>query len=286
MGEKLISSMTMIEKEECEDLFRMRDGSVLDFSNNSFARFVGESVNIDIYHGSRYDEEPPKSKAKKLRQIWNTESDSIVGKLLCDLLDYYDIYFGHTYSSKDIGEKYPSEQISSLRGMVAKLMGHTDKVSLPPSNDDTLKALLDCIEDSLAKRHPENALNRLHTFSMKYLRTLCENNGISVKDNSGKNLPLNSLAGELRKKYEQYPIFKSTFATTAIRNSISLFAAFNDVRNNYSYAHVNDVLVYDEAEYVVKIMAATLCLLDSAESNRIWKETEKECQPSDVDIPF
>ena len=39
---------------------------------------------------------------------------------------------------------------------------------------------------------------------------------------------------------------------------ISLFAKYNDIRNDNSYAHPNDVLNKAEAEYVVKTMLSTL----------------------------
>ena len=43
--------------------------------------------------------------------------------------------------------------------------------------------------------------------------------------------------------------------------SISLFEKFNEIRNNKSYAHDNEVLDNDEAEYVVAIIIAMLNLL-------------------------
>jgi len=60
------------EKRILEDLFQMSSGYVLDFSNASFEQFVMDSIGINIYQSPGYEEYV--SKAKKLRQLWNTES--------------------------------------------------------------------------------------------------------------------------------------------------------------------------------------------------------------------
>ena len=54
---------------------------------------------------------------------------------------------------------------------------------------------------------------------------------------------------------------------------ISLFAKFNDVRNDNSFAHPNDVLEKAEAEYVVKTMLSTLQFITKIEeANNIVDE--------------
>jgi hypothetical protein len=69
-----------------EKQFLMDGGYVLDFSNNTFQRFVADSVNVNIYDGkyAMFGD----SKANRLRAFWDLENDQIVGKLLCDLLNY------------------------------------------------------------------------------------------------------------------------------------------------------------------------------------------------------
>ena len=57
------------QKLAIEELFDMSTGYVLDFSNNTFERFVFESIGIDIYVDQGYEEYT--SKANKLRQILN-----------------------------------------------------------------------------------------------------------------------------------------------------------------------------------------------------------------------
>jgi hypothetical protein len=75
-----LAELSFREKNGFERLFGMSSGYVLDFSNKSFAQFVGEIINIDIYSGPGY--ETYCSKADKLRQTWTDESNVVAGKLL------------------------------------------------------------------------------------------------------------------------------------------------------------------------------------------------------------
>ena len=120
----------------------------------------------------------------------------------------------------------------------------------------------------MARNKPELVLDRLHTFSTKLLRQICSDNGICVVDNKGDYLPLHSLAGMIKKKYEQYSIFRSSFTISAIQNSISLFDQYNWVRNKLSYAHDNEILETMEAEFAIKIMSVLITFIDKAETYR------------------
>ncbi|MBU3105141.1 hypothetical protein [Clostridium gasigenes] len=73
-----------------EELFEMDSGYVLDFSNTSFARFVKGVIGIDIYYDKGYDVYC--SKANKLRQIFENESNIKVSRLVSSLLSYCEDY--------------------------------------------------------------------------------------------------------------------------------------------------------------------------------------------------
>jgi hypothetical protein len=81
-----MSDLTLIEKRKLERFLGMETGYVLDFSNRSFAEFVRDSTGRDIYD-SRYDYGSG-SKANRMRAFWQKEDNSVVGKLLKDILDY------------------------------------------------------------------------------------------------------------------------------------------------------------------------------------------------------
>jgi hypothetical protein len=70
-----------------EKQFEMERGFVLNFSNSSFQQFIYNDCGLDIYN-SKYAIRGD-SKAKRLRIFWQTESDSIVGKLINEMLAYW-----------------------------------------------------------------------------------------------------------------------------------------------------------------------------------------------------
>lgn len=76
--------------QSLEEIFDMVSGYVLNFSNNSFQRFIKGIIGIDIYQDKGYEDYC--SKANKLRQIFETESNSKVVKLIIALLGYYEDY--------------------------------------------------------------------------------------------------------------------------------------------------------------------------------------------------
>jgi len=118
------------------------------------------------------------------------------------------------------------------------------------------------------------------------LRKICEDNDIKVIDNKGNNLPLHSLAGMLKKKYENEEIFQSSFTLLAIQNSISLFDRYNGIRNDQSYAHDNTILDSLEAEFAVRIIADLILFLDKVEDFRKSETEEVLDFVDDFEVPF
>ncbi len=80
-----MSTLTNIDKIKLEKLLGMSSGYVLDFNNQSFGEFIYDSVGVDIWD-DKYDYSSG-SKANRLRALWSIEPDSIVGKVLKDLLE-------------------------------------------------------------------------------------------------------------------------------------------------------------------------------------------------------
>ena len=78
-----MANIEFIERELFEELFSMKTGYVLDFSNRTFQEFVYEKIDIDIY--AKY---PGLSKAKILRKIISDCDNVTVGKLLLWLMRY------------------------------------------------------------------------------------------------------------------------------------------------------------------------------------------------------
>ena len=278
-----MASLSFREKSKLEALLGMESGYVLQFSNSSFARFIGDICNIDIYNGKGYEEYA--SKANKLRQIWTNENDLVVGNLLNALLDEYVDY------KQRIDEYHPSDEhdVGEMRIVVSRLLGNAIKLDIPVQREETLKTLQEDINNALSRNQPTLVLDRLHTFSTKFLRQICTEQGITVIDNKGINLPLHSLAGMLKKHYEQNPVFDSDFVPLAIQNNIALFDRFNAIRNNQSYAHDNVVLGNMEAEFVVRTMINTISFIEAIERYRISNSAAPTLEDIDTendDLPF
>lgn len=141
------------------------------------------------------------------------------------------------------------------------------EVVLPEKKGETFETLSRDIHDALSKNEPVLVLDRLHTYSTKFLREICEKHGISIADASGDHYALHSLVGQLAKFYKSNNMFKSEFAEQSLKMSISTFEKYNDIRNKKSYAHDNDVLEKTESTYVVSIVTATLTFINSIEDN-------------------
>ena len=171
-----------------------------------------------------------------------------------------------------------------MKLVAGRLKGNSLCVELPQKKEATMQTLKEDINNALARNKPELVLDRLHTFSTKLLRQICTDNGIATVNDNGDNFPLHSLAGMLKKKYEQNTLFQSSFTATAIQNSISLFERYNTIRNNQSYAHDNPILDKMEAEFAVRIMTDVITFIDRAETYR--KQVEKQDKYTEYNLNF
>lgn len=80
-----MSDLTTKERRKLETYFEMGGGYLLDFSNNTLAQFVAESVDIELY-SDKY-EVGSGSKANRMRAIWDLEDNQLVGKLIKDIIE-------------------------------------------------------------------------------------------------------------------------------------------------------------------------------------------------------
>ena len=87
-----MSCILPIEKQILEDLFGMKSGYVLDFSNRTFKEYIFDTLGIDVYE--RYAE-GKLSKAKIMRRLYQDLSDQQLATLLKAFLDYIE-EFGHS----------------------------------------------------------------------------------------------------------------------------------------------------------------------------------------------
>ncbi|MCY1153016.1 MAG: abortive infection family protein [Sphaerochaetaceae bacterium] len=278
-----MTTLSAMDKRNFEDLFDMNTGYVINFSNSSFQQFIKASINIDIYEDLKYSEHT--SKANKLRQVWNQEPTYLVGKLMLDLLDYFENY---KLKQNKLSE-FDKKMIEKLRIVSTELSNNKNNVKLPVNKDYNLNVLQADIEQSLSQNKPILCIDRLHTFTVRFIREICNNNNIEIKSDKGKFYSLQSLIGKLAKTYENDNLFQSNFHIVVIKSSISLFESFNDIRNNKSFAHDNDIIGDLEATYIVKSISELLIFIDKIENLRQKITNSQEAPKEDdyySDIPF
>jgi Abortive infection C-terminus len=270
-----MSDLTAGERRKLEKLFQMGSGYVLDFSNRTFAEFIDEKTGRDIYE-PRYDYGSG-SKANRLRGFWAAEGNHTVGKLLGNLIDY-----GQESNAFENGGILPE----NCRQIVARLLQTS-----PVQDLDALSATVDerdfdtvakQVREVIEKNQPEAGLDRLHTFVIKFVRTLCEKHGIAI----ARDKPLHSLFGEYVRRLRDDGHLESEMTTRILKSSISVLEAFSDVRNNQSLAHDNPILNYDESLLIFNHVASSVRFIRSLEM-QIKMATAIEVPVSlDDDIPF
>lgn len=255
----------------------MGGGYVLEFSNRTFAEFVEESVRRDIYD-ARYDYGNSGSKANRLRGFWGVESNHLVGKLVGDLIE-----FGKDCDAFREDGALPEDCL----GIVARL-----KQASPVADIDALSATGDerdfeavaaHVREAIEKNQPETGLDRLHTFVIKFVRTLCEERSVVVT----REKPLHSLFGEYVKRLRDAGQLESEMTARILKSAISVLEAFNDVRNNQSLAHDNPILNYDESLLIFNHVASSVRFIRALEGRIKRQQLRAEATASsEGDIPF
>jgi hypothetical protein len=117
-----MSTLTVIDKRYLEKFLNMDGGYVLNYSDNSFGTFFHRQA-IDI-HGPKYQTYGT-SKAKKLRAFWDTENDSVVGKVLSAMIDEHEV--DCELNKRQIDK----ELLAKVRGIVARLSGKPQAATTP-----------------------------------------------------------------------------------------------------------------------------------------------------------
>lgn len=271
-----MSDLTFIEKSKLERLFGMGGGYVLDFSNRTFAEFVLDSTGRNIYE-ARYDYESG-SKANRLRAFWAEEANHVVGKLLTDLLEY------HRAQSADIGSGPLFEECTQISRRLCQgaPVEQIDAITARGVGPD-FELLARAVRDSIDKNEPETGLDRLHTFVVRYIRSLCESRGIGTD----REKPLHSLFGEYVKRLRETGLIESEMTGRILKSSISIMEAFNRVRNEQSLAHDNPVLNYDESLLIFNHVCSVIRFVRGIEARAHKREAvDVETEEIGDGIPF
>ena len=275
-----MANLNSIEKLKLEKFFGMSSGYVLDFTNRSFQEFILDNTQIDIYDGKySYDSG---SKANRLRAFWEKENSFFVGKLIVNLLEYWRAQ--KVMNSADISTA-EQELFNECKKIAERLTKE-----LPVENFDVLHSKSDkqdfslltkSIKKSIENNQPEEAIDRLHTFTIKYVRDLCDRHGIE----HDRSKPLHGMFGEYIKYLRKNGHIESQMTERILKSSIAIFESFNDVRNNQSFAHDNKILNYDESVIIANNVFSTIKFIESIEAKIKRKTNKSISEVPDFDMP-
>lgn len=277
-----MADLTYLEKQTIERFLQMGDGYVLDFSNRTLKEFIYESLEVDIYSG-KYDYDSG-SKANRIRGYLQVESNYDAGLLLEKFCEYWIYQIQHGYidyhHSNEFSYKECLKIVERLKsgGPVENLNALT-----PNTDDENFSKLTKTIKYSIENNEPELALDRLHTFVVKYIRELCLKNGIEFEQNH----PLHSLFGSYVKHLVNEDMIESEMTERILKSSISVLEAFNNVRNNKSFAHDNYILNYNESILIFNNVSNVIKFIESIEANRNIKfDTSEPEDEFNDELPF
>jgi hypothetical protein len=243
------------EKDDFEALLGMRTGYVLDFTNRQFREFVLDSVHLDI-------DDPMiggnGSKASRLRHFWDNQPDHVIGRLLKDFVE-----------RAPEGNAPLRKRCTAAAERLSKSAAVHDAIVISEiSRLDDFEQLAAGVQDSIAKNEPEAGLDRLHTFTVKFVRWLSERRGMIVD----RDKSLNAIFGMYVKKLQELKIIDSRMTEMILKTSISVLDAFNDVRNNRSLAHDNALLNHEESLLIFNHVTTAIRFIWALEQSVAMKE--------------
>ncbi|MGE5113685.1 MAG: abortive infection family protein [Acidobacteriaceae bacterium] len=230
-----MAKLNYTEKRNLEEFLQMGSGYVLNFSNRTFRDFVIDSTGLDP------DDEKVAgtgSKAWRLRQFMQIQPDHVVGKLLKDMIEYHD---------PDGTSPLRQRCLATAERLLQSAPVPDATVIAVLSQRDEFEQLAKSVLDSIHKNDPQGGLDRLHTFTTKFVRSLCEQHGLTID----RDKPLHSIFGEYVKELKRLNLIESKMSETILKMSISVLDAFNDVRNNRSLAHDNEKILNENESLLI-----------------------------------
>lgn len=148
-----------------------------------------------------------------------------------------------------------------IYGIILDLKANGTQLLTNKTTDEEFNLLIDTINNSISNGNHILALDRLHTLMTKYVKELCVNHSIPFDETDRLDV--------IFKKYVNYikEYIDSDMSLTILKSNISLFSQFNNIRNNYTYAHDNNVLSDAESKLIFKNVVNVKEFIDDLENN-------------------
>jgi hypothetical protein len=140
--------------------------------------------------------------------------------------------------------------------------------SLKPNQDDeNFDTLAKQVRSAIENGTPELGLDRLHTFVLKYIRTIYERHFGRAPNRTST---ANSLLGEFANDLRQKGVIQSKMTAEILKSCARVLDEFNHVRNNQTLAHDNPELINkEEAHFIYQSVAASVRFLRSFQENQL-----------------
>ena len=220
-----------------EEILEMKTGYILDFSNSSFQRFVKGIINVDIYSDKGYEEYC--SKANKLRQVFETESNENVSTLILALVDYYEDY---KLKNNKLTE-YDKKKIKQVKEAVVNLKEEKEeKIAVYEELDDKIKVIStrNATFNQMATNEKLKEIGNLIEYLLKDNRKFIE---LDYESNSAGFLTEN-IVKDLRKKLQSFR--HSSKESIAERNAFNIqqkefMIEFGIVVCNFIYKELKNI---------------------------------------------
>lgn len=251
----------------------VQQGYVLNFSNSSFNDFIGDVTGKNI-DDPKYSENNSGSKGQRLLQFLELESDYTIGILLKAMYD--ELLDFNERQGNVRGANYYSSYTKIFDRLISggNVVEHIDAIQAT-NEDKDFHSIAKLIRESIEKNEPEAALDRLHTYLIKFLKELCKLHKISFT----KDETVNALFGKYIKAIRDKGFLESAMAEKIVQFSFQIMDAFNDIRNNRSFAHDNIILNYDESVLIfsnVSSMVKFIQAMEAKNKNETIEEADSD----------
>jgi len=252
---EILAIQKMIEKKTKDK------GFVWKFTNATFKDFIESYTGINIYD-DKYISNDGSSKMKRLKIFLKIEEDSNVVMLLNGIKEYGK---RNKYLCKS-----NIEEIDKYINKIKKLEKNLKVDSNVFRNEKKVELLIKDINEKLVKKQYELAIDRLHTLFKGYIENICQKINIAIKDKS-----LDSLYGELLKYIYEKNIFNEGITKDILSSSKKIMKSFDYARNNKSFAHTNDIMEDNEAEFLCIYIIDLFKFINKINWNDICKISKK-----------
>ncbi|WP_375403744.1 abortive infection family protein [uncultured Sphingomonas sp.] len=248
------------ERRAVDNAF-INSGYVLDFSDRTFAEWFQEELSVQI-DDARYRFRGD-SKGNRLRGFVEIEPAHVVARALRALWNYRQALPTTVYHYPDEPGTVQTQLFAFIDRLESGGAAPSTDAIVSFARDETLSELIEAIKRDAQAGKPAAALDRLHTFSMKKFAHLLSVRGIPADTAE----PLHSRVGRyvkaLGSERELRPITKQIF-----KNCVGIFQSYNDIRNNASFAHDNQIVEPNEARFIFDTIMSMLRFVRSVEADR------------------